>query len=402
MVATCLGRKVNFQQSDFGVYPNLYLIVVGPPAIGKSLPANRLMKILGSLTEEHNGHLRPLVNITPDCVTLESLYEYIEGSVRAIKTKHGNPEFYQHCSVSFALGDEIGLLFKQKETTHDLVLFLIKGYDCGDFKYHTKKSGKNEIKNMCVNFFGCCTPTWITKSLSSDVIGEGFTSRAIFLWGDKKRQKTTIISISPEQIAAMEPVKQHFRNLSKLQGDIGLTNEAFKFLDKWVQEDCEDKRINHDKKLDYYYGRKKIHLIKTAMLCHFAERLDMTLDVWDFKNALALLNAAEMDMHKALAVATRNPLSALAEQIKKLIYQEGKPLSSNMILASVFDGGNKGEIEEAKMFLQETGQIKLTPLGYILNEKEPSEPSGGSEGPAAACPESSLPNFLPPASGPGI
>lgn len=372
MVASCLGRKVCFQQSDFGVYPNLYLIIVGPPAVGKSLPANRLSKLLGSLTEpsKDGKSLQPMVQISPDCVTLESLYDFIESATRAIKTKHGNPEYYNHASVSFALGDEIGLLFKQKETTHDLVMFLIKGYECGDFKYHTKGHGKNEIKNMCINFLGCCTPTWITKTLTSDLIGEGFTSRAIFLWGDKRRQRTTIINLEPSQIAAMEEVKKHFRNLARLQDTVTMTDEAYKYLDRWVQEENEDTRINKDKRLEYYYGRKKIHLIKMAMLVHFSERLDMVLTLDDFKAAMKLLNTAEMDMHKALAVSTRNPLAAIAEQILKVIYINGTA-SGNKILAQCFDGGNAAEINEATKYLMDTMQIEGTEKGYRIKEVIP-------------------------------
>lgn len=393
MVASCLGRRVWLQDPAVAIYPNIYVIIVGPPAVGKSLPANILTKILAGLVEmKDNNTPVPLVNITPTCVTLEALYDFIAQSTRAFKVKEGS--YYYHASVSFALGDEIGLLFKSKETTNDLVSFLIAGFDCGEFTYKTKKSGDAKIKNMCVNFLGCCTPTWITRSLTSDIIGEGFTSRCIFLWGDKKRQITTRLRISPEQCTAMEEVKKHFRNLAHIQGQLTETDEAFKFLDEWYHKSqaAEYKRVNADKKLDYYYDRKKVLMQKLAILCHFSEpNYNMTITLQDYKNAAALLTAAEMDMHKALAVATRNPLATVAEHIKKILAVK-KIATSSQILAEAFDGGNRQEIEDAKSFLLETQQIELTPHGFKLKESaitasELTETSSGLINPERVFPD---------------
>lgn len=400
-VAACLGRKVHLQEIDVGIFPNIYPIIVGPPGIGKSFPTNIVCKTLASLTEVGKDGKTPvkLVSITPTCVTLEALYDFIEGSTRAVKTKHGNPEFYHHASVAFALGDEMGLLFKKKDSTSDIVSFLIAGYDCGKFEYVTKKSGKAEIQNMCVNFLGCCTPAWIAKSMTSDMIGEGFTSRCIFLWGDQERQITTRIKISPEQTAALDSVKKHYRNLAKLQGQVTETDEAFKFLDEWYHDfKANKRRVNTDSKLDFYYSRKKLHLQKVAMLLHFSEHLTMELGVESYRKALSWLNRAELDMHKALSISTRNPLAAIADKILKLLHVDGC-VKWPTILAKNFDGGNVGEIRDALKFLTETQQIAGNDKdGYIIvpppppvifSEQDYSSDDSGDLGPSCPAQEPS-------------
>jgi hypothetical protein len=406
MVASCLGRKVHLQELNVGIFPNIYPIIVGPPGVGKSFPTNIMTKVLASLTEIARDGKTPqaTVCITPSCVTLEALYDFIEAATRAVEAPPKSGKFYHHASVSFALGDEMGLLFKNKDATNDLISFLIAGFDCGSFDYKTKKSGSATIKNMCINFLGCCTPTWMARSMSSDMIGEGFASRCIFIWGEEERQITTRIHISPDQVAAMEDLKKHFANLAKLQGQVTETDEAFKFFDDWYHDFKRNKiRINHDKKLDYYYKRKKLLMQKIAMLVHFSERYDLVLTVDDYKNALMLLNGAELDMHKALSMSTRNPLAAIAEQIKKVIYSH-KLASSNRILAECFDGGNHDEIEAAKKYLVDTQQIELTTGGYVIKEELPTaeeqvSTSGDLTNPGLAyLPPEVMPNFLPASS----
>src|SRR4051812_5468753 len=50
-VASCLGRKVFFQEGE-PIFPNIFVIPVGDPGIGKSMPAKRFASIISSLMKK--------------------------------------------------------------------------------------------------------------------------------------------------------------------------------------------------------------------------------------------------------------------------------------------------------------------------------------------------------------
>ena len=348
-ISSTLARRV-WLGNDFQTYPNIYLIFVGRPSIGKTLPATKTTEILQELktliVEDGNVFEKQVVNISASSTTIEALYEDLAHSIELIKICDKPPKKYVHSSMSFCIGDEMGTLFRDKQT--DLITFMTQGWDCvSRFVRRTVSGGETEIVNMCINFLGCCTQDWLAKNVNTGLMEQGFTSRAIFLYGDKPRHRTTTLKVDIEQRKAINEFKEHLKKIAKLCGEIKFspldTPEAYEWFDNWVHNRM-DKIINIDKRVEHYYGRKKRHLMKIAMLCHFAEKTTMQLDLEDFQQALRLLEEAEVDMHQALLAIGRNPVHSLALKIKEYV-KNRKQVTWNRILVDHFDGGNKQEIE---------------------------------------------------------
>ena len=288
LISSTLARRV-WVGIDFPTYPNQFLIFVAPPATGKSLPASKTTEILQSMVdlrvEGSNVYEKRLVNISPNSVTLEALYEELANSVQSIKICDDPPKVYIHSSTSFCIGDELGTLFRDKQ--NDLITFLTQAWDCGTKFYRkTKSNGEVNILNMCVNFLGCCTGDWMATHFNSGLMEMGFSSRVIFFFADKPRKRTTILNVTADQRAALKELKTHLRNIVKLCGEVKFspteTPEAFEWFDDWVQNK-QDKHINKDKRMIHYYGRKKRHLIKLAMIMHFSDKTSLQLDREDFE-----------------------------------------------------------------------------------------------------------------------
>lgn len=373
-IASCLGRKVFFQKGE-PIFPNEQIVVVAPPGIGKSLPSRKLMGAVRSLYKETPGSkvLEPMVNIAPACTTLEQLYDILERCGTAIGkdiTKTDKPYF--HSSLSFILADEMGLLFKPGPQSGNLTLFLNAGYDCTDkFDYETKRSGKNHVTNLCVNFFGCCTPDWVERNLDSSVIGNGWSSRVLFIYGEETRQLTTFLEFTEEQEKLFAEVKQHFREIASLYGEVVMTPECREFYHQWYQSNPKQKRINQDSKLDDYYSRVRLHTLKLAMLFHFLEKKTLVLELEDFQLALKHRAEWELNMHKALASVNVNPLAKTATDILRFIQSKPDGATIADIIGEMFDRcptGMKG-IEEAKDYLNQSGKIKPQGNKFIINQK---------------------------------
>lgn len=364
-VTSCLGRKVWIGDIDhYPVFPNLYLIFVGPPATGKSLPANKVRSLLKQVADYvkqgDREVLTRLVKVLPDSVTLEALVEAMDKSTKIIEIegRKGKRRKYAHSSGTFALSEELGVLFRQN--TNDLVMFLTAGYNCGDYVRETKTKGGNNVRNMCLNFLGCAVPEWIAKNVDDKLIDLGFTSRVIFVYGDKPRKRTPLLSLTDEQFFALEEIRDHFKDLAKLAGQVKLsaqeTPEAWEWFEDWVVNRQDTDIVNTDRRLTNYYARKKIHLLKMAMAVHFADKTTMELELEDFQKADKLLKDTEMTMHLALASMARNPTYDLAKAILDKIKADGK-LKNKDILLTFFDQGSEEDIQRAIKWLVDTDKI---------------------------------------------
>lgn len=358
-IACCLGRRVMFQKGE-PIFPNIFPIIVGPPAVGKSLPARRMTNELKSLMNAVDGKPKPLINVAASRITVERLYQVLETYSEVIKDHEGKPQIT--ASGCFILADELGLLFSQKDRISDLVNFLIGGYDCTDkLDYDTKQQGTNIIINPCVNLFGCCTPTWVSENLPPRILDLGIGSRMLFVWGDKIRHRTTFLEFSAQQTQALAEVKEHFRALTKVTGLVRLMPDAHEWYDNWVQREQDKYKINSDPKLEYYYSRKRVHLVKLAMLFHFSENMDLVLTIEDFNRALAFLGFLEKDMHKALAGVNNNPEATLAENMLRA-FEIKKGMRKIEIVQQFFGSYAMESIDNALGWLNVTNQAWLNPM----------------------------------------
>lgn len=381
-IASCLGRKVWFQEGE-PIYPNIFVIPVAAPGIGKSMPAKKFASLLSSLTKlDSRGQLQDLVNIAPQVVTLERLYEVLEKCGDAVQRKdsQGNPLLkpdgklappYFHSSASFLLADELGMLLKKSDQMKNIVLFLNGGYDCMDkFRYETKRNGINVVNNLCINFFGCCTPDWVSENVSSGLIDNGFSSRIFWIWGEEKRQMTTFYKFSEEQNKLLEELKNHFRAIAQLCGPVNFSEEAMEYFENWYQKESVKDRVNKDGKLDHYYARKKIHFVKISILAHFMENSSsMVVGLNSVKQARKWLTEAELDMHKALASVNQNPIARMAADMFRDVKAKGG-MTRVEFIAKYFTNGNIPQIDEAINFLSVTQQITGSPGGrFVLTRK---------------------------------
>jgi len=363
IVSTCLARRVWLSKGDseYNIYPNLYLILVAPPGIGKTLPSSSAVDLLKSLSKSYTDAegkpaIKQVIRVSPDTCTLESLYQHVAKATEAFKDPE-TKKLQAHASLCVCIPNELGLLLKDKYAK-DVVRFLNTGYDCKSFERTTKHQGNDILQNMCLNFAGCCTVDDIADFVKNGIISTGFSSRAFFIFADTKRDESVFISQNAEQKKAREELRQYGLQLASQVGRVELSPEAFAFIDDWNRNQKSAQRANSHPILSEYYGRKKIHVLKMSIVCHYAEKLNNVIDLDDVKLAMAELALIERDMHKAFGVMSINPIYNVATEIVRFIgAAKNHELNRAQLMLEIFRYGSQMEIGEALNFLQETQQI---------------------------------------------
>ncbi len=388
MVSAALQRRVCLNQiphlaSGRPIFPNIYVIFIGPPGIGKSSAAFwavELFKTFGGF-DSLTSHSKRIIKIAPSSLTVEQLYRYMNTNyalfelpkdLQTSKDSSGSIiKHYLSSPLAFFATEELGSLFR--ENTSDLVKFVTEGWDCGDFHRETKTQGVDFIKSMCTTMLGCGTPDWIAEVSKNGLLQQGFTARTIFVWSEKKRHLKAMWDFeADDQQAAWKELQVHVKKLTQLYGPVRLAPDAKEWLDRWYEDGGETNRLNPDKRLLDYYTRKKVHLIKTAMVVHYAERYDSTITIADFLEALRLLDRTELDMHKALlGTAFENPAAKVAAKLEdKLINGSRKVdgtfdvvhwVPESKLLLHVYDDciNGRATFDEAVKYLSDTGRIDI-------------------------------------------
>ena len=373
LLAASLNRKVWLGGGGdfFKIYPNLYIIFVAAPGIGKSLPAGVVNKLLESLeetkmTKDGKLHTYKLLNLGPDAITFEKLVQRASQSTDTCKLPNG--KIYHHASTTFCLAGELGMLFC--ENTKRVVSFLMQGYDCDKFEGDTFKHGEKIIKNICLNFLGCTNPETMRDLIRTRVFDAGFTGRTLFLFEEKKRPHPPTIRSGSQEITEAAYIRNHLKKLAKLTPhEIKLSEKAVAWLDDW-HYNKQDFKINTHPKLQDYYARKKVQLIKLAINDSYSDNIfddiiiktDIIVKVGNLLAAEKLLNRAEPLMHKATAMGGENPLSIIADKVLDFLKIHGAT-QKRKIYVEFYRDGDIEALDKVFSYLKEVGLCKIENVG---------------------------------------
>jgi hypothetical protein len=211
-VAAALQRKVWMGRlKERPLFPNLYIVLMGPPGLGKSIivnPAHDLLKYwtynTDDQTKDDNSTCNRLIETGPDDVTYEKFLECLAGATRRfLYKKEGAEAVYTHASMAIILSDMNSLFKKQADK---MAKALLKFYDCEDYTYMTKHQGTNLVKASCVSLLCGATPALLKEAAAYNIFDDGFTSRVIFAFESKPRHERFKLDDLSEQHIAQLPI----------------------------------------------------------------------------------------------------------------------------------------------------------------------------------------------------
>ncbi len=361
LIASCLQRRIWVSDTDFEVFPNLYIIFVGPPATGKSVAARINVKILEKLKRPNPARpleLQDIVPVAPDTTSLQALTARM-AQVDNQRTFYPESGLLKVQSPLTFISEELGNLFQTN--TQDLITFLCQGYDNGDYKKELKYGGNDYIKRMCINLLAATNPGWMAKATHFGLIEMGLASRGIFIAGGGLRFRNAFYDVDKDQQDCFSYLIKYCLELTKICGQCHFSPEARDFIQHWWKN---HRPTNPDKKLEHYYGRKKLHVMKLAIINHFADNLGgentKQIEIESVNKSLSALARVEINMHEAFNSANINPIHTMALNIMHLIKHRGGRLPTKKVtLLFHEDEQRPGDINAALEWLISTYQLKV-------------------------------------------
>lgn len=386
LIASALQRRVWIEKGIDTLYPNVFIILVGDASTGKGQlirPVKDLLELvrrssdvfstefpIESTTLTRTMTNEPAFPMPPDSTTLRGLTNSISEISISYNTKgyaektgkHNLPGTFPAAPVCYWL-DEFSSLIKTQTETKELTRFLTNIWDNRTFKHHTHTSGTDNIINPCLTLVAGATPDFLKDAMVGRYLQEGFNSRTNYVYGEKSEDRKWIrTGQSGDQLRAAEILRKRLLDLSRLFGEVTLTDEANDWCADWYENRFRSDRKNPNALVTDWYNRKDMHLLKYAMLVHFADKNDYIITLEDVLTAKDYVDKIEINMHHAFKYVGANKNNDV--RVKILSMLKDAPMTEMALgLQLTSDIGFK-ELQTLLKELRELGQIKLQGLKY--------------------------------------
>lgn len=386
MVSAALQRRVWFGGLDsHPIFPNMYMSFIGPAGMGKSLPVASMKNVIdipaeakvtsqeeqvrdlqrdldGEYKKKHTDEgFVPLVKFAPNSTTFEQITQETANTniIHTYVDADGKKRTYTHSSLVFVL-DELTSIFKRN--SEDLTNYLLEAFNGGK-KYvrKLKHAGNDYCFNLCVSMIGNTTDDKFRSMQNTDILTDGFMSRSIIVYAQKKRFGVFLIpDLTDEQREALAVLQAHMRKLNKLYGPMQFAPGVLEYCTTLFETQDPLLLVNKHPMLRGYYERKNIHFMKLLAAVHFADKTDMIVTREEVDFTLKLLAKWERNMHMPFVGIGRNESARVAEDIHAAIAKAGATgIERKRLFARFYSQcKTKDEFETILSDLKELGRIQ--------------------------------------------
>lgn len=358
VISAVLKKKVWIDRGTYLIYPNQYIVLVGPPGVGKGTaihPAHAFIK----------DYKPELSNYLSDRVTAPKIIEKLETGFQTQSVVNGSIVVGKE-STAVLMATELSTFLGSSDW---MTSFLCDTWDRNEFEYGTKGKGSNHIKDMCVSLIGACVPDFIRRinghANASDAINGGFTARTIFVFANEKSKdlpwpmalRNTVKG--PELITAL---RYDLECISQLRGEFKLEQQAYYEWEKFyksIRHKDEDSDV-----IRHFKSRQNVHVLKVAMCLSAATNDSLLIDTWCLHTAIALVQGVLNTLDITFRGVGESSLSEATAKIQTYIERKGLTTRRELIR----DNHRHATVEDIDRILNTLMQIGLI-RGYIQGQQ---------------------------------
>jgi hypothetical protein len=326
VISAVLKKKVWIQRGTYKVYPNQYIVLVGPPGVGKGTaihPAHAFIK-------EYKPELS---NYLSDRITAPKIIEKLANGFQT-QSVIGGAIVISKESTAVLFASELSTFLGSSDW---MTSFLCDTWDRNEFEYDTKNKGSNYIKDMCVSLIGACVPDFIRKingkqSNASEAINGGFTARTIFVFANGKSKKLPwpIALENIKSVAAngaktgketIAELRADLEQIARVKGEFTFSQDAVTIFQQWYNaqqsEDHDSDVVRHFK------SRQDVHIFKVAMCLAAAQGDNLKIDAWCMNTAISLVKGVLDTLDTTFRGVGESTLSEATAKIQTDLERKG-------------------------------------------------------------------------------
>lgn len=349
-LAAVAQRKIYMESQAFFAFPNMYIVLVGPPGSKKSTAIRAGRKLLQKV---------PGINLSSDAPSVAGLMQEFTEIAGAQK---------DHQSLN-AFISEYGSLYEN--ATETMTGFLTAIYD-GDADYikRTRIGGKEHIPFPWLNLLAGTTPTWLGDNLRKSAVEGGLVARTLYVYSEDLILKNPFPKYTKEIKQVEEALIHDLTHISVIYGEFdfegGEGGDAYQWFSKWyLDREGRFPKVS-DNRTAGYYVRKPIHLLKVAMAVSLAKSDDLRLSVQNLEVAKSFLDRIEPGMSRAFSAVGGNVYATEIERVERLVRSaNGGIVTYEDLVAHTYHNIEQRKLDDALLTLKAMGRIEgMASTGY--------------------------------------
>ena len=321
-----LKNNVYIKDGLYTVYPNQFIVLTGPPSIGKGTAMSFAWRMVKSKTSYQ------LANTVSDRATAESIIESIAGGWAMPPKIVGGQALTMMKEYTCTLfAPELQTLVGASDW---MLTFLCQAWDQSTYSYETKNKGKQHIKDMCVSMIGATVPDYVRgmeKNVDASVAG-GFTSRCIFVFADKKSKELPFaepLEDNKRDLDTYNHLLNDLDHISKLSGEYKLDLDAQLAFRNFYPEtsaapDDSDAMLN-------FKGRMKAHVYKVALILSAAKHDSPVVRGQEMKDAIWIIKQIKLQIERVFRGIGSSQLAEPTARVQLCIEKYGAVTKTELL-----------------------------------------------------------------------
>jgi len=317
-LASALQRKVWLPYGLDNVYPNLYILIVAPPAIcRKGAPVSLSKRMLSGTG----------LKVSVDSSSKRALTKELEEISKEQIFNHKGIPFVQS-AMAIISKEMSSLLAVDPKGIIEILTDLFDSHD--KWEYKTSGSGADFIEGVCVSALIATTPSWLSANLPYEAIGGGFSSRFAIITGQNKYKEVPIPPIPDVRI--YEALMSDLAKISLIKGEFSWGKNAKQYFVEWYKTLKDKLPEIKDDRLHPFIGRIHVIAIKVAMALRVAYSSTLILSLGDITTAVNLVEEVLATASASLGGVGLSRFGPTMEKIKLQLAQFRKISEKDLLL----------------------------------------------------------------------
>ena len=347
-ISCVLGRRVWLDMRIYNVFTNLYTVLVA--GSGRCRKSTSIGQI---------EHLLYQLNPTPNLISQKITPEGLILALKVVQTNEDG-QFLKESCVGFVIADELTVFLNKNSYDLGLGSLLLPFYDCKDhFSYFTRGRGIEVTNEASLGLLAGTTILGLKKAIPIDAIGDGLTSRILFIYCDTPADPVA----KTERSSALDEIEveciKFLQQAQTLEGKVTLTKEAWDFYEDNYNTFYKDTSFYDMPTLAGYASRRHTHLLKLAILFAVSNRLSIDIERKDIESADEFLKISEESMPMLLNMITSTELGTLTQEVYFVINKYTR-ITRKQLLTLISHKVDSKKLTDICETLVQSGKIKIT------------------------------------------
>ena len=346
LIGAVIKRDAWWTDGSRKIYPNTYVVLVGPAASGKSTAIDKVGKILThpkfevSIVSQYMKYRKRIKHIIGKA-TPESLLQIMKPQpLRDEKVIVGGEIIkIPDTSEIYLVSSELATFLGKQKYNSTLIPTLTDFYDPHEiYEENTIARGKVTLKKLCTSILGGVTESGFRTSIPPDALSEGFLSRVIPVFcryapPNEFPQVQTPFG-SPE---TGELARRLARIAEGMTGGYSFTPGAARAYGAWYK-DWKDRQRNGSEIVQKLEARLRDFIPKISLIIRaqrYANPQDKYITEDDVLDAIRILKATYAQAPMLIqTVEANDPLAIGYQKVKRYIMQR-KRATRKIVLKNI-------------------------------------------------------------------